>query len=141
MSDTWEISELLTIVGSIAASFAFIYSEIKSMKSEFKSDFNEVRNNRKAEIEQSKQDTIISINDVKQTFKNDLNTFRIDLNEHRKTLNEELVQIKRDHTTEIIDLKNEAKKDMKDMSKEIVALTEKIGRLEGMISALIASKT
>lgn len=140
MSDTWEISELFTILGSIAAAFGFIYSEVKAIKTELKEEFSDVRNNRKAEIESSKQDILINISDVKQTFKNDLNTFRIDLNEHRKVLNQELVQIKKDHTLEIVDLKTEAKKDMKDMQKEIVLLTEKIAKLEGMLASYLPKK-
>lgn len=140
MSETWNISELFTIIGSILGSFGFIYSEMKSFKQEMKEDFADIRFNRKAEIEQSKQELMINVNDVKQTFKNDLNTFRIDLNDHRKTLNEELILIKKDHTTEIVALKMEAKKDMKEMQQEIVNLTEKIAKLEGMLTAYIPKK-
>lgn len=133
MQEAWEISELLTIVGSVSASFIFIYSEMKAMKSEMKADFNDIRNARKAEIEQSKQDIMINISDVKQSFKNDLNTFRIDLNSHRKDLKEELILMRENHKIEIGDLKTEAKRDMKEMQTQIMNLGEKIAMLNGML--------
>lgn len=130
------LTELLTVVGSIVGSYIFIYSEIKNFRTEFKADNQDIRNTRKTELEQAKQEVIMSLNDVKQTFKSDLNTFKIDLTTHRKELKDELVLMKEDHRKEIISLREEAKKDMKEMQKEIIALTEKIAMLNGMLGFL-----
>jgi gas vesicle protein len=118
ITNAWQLSEFLSMVAMLGATAAFFYIEIKSMRQELKSEFNDIRNIRKVDIEQAVNVLRSEINDLKQTQKNDLFG-------HRKDLKEDIMSWKNENQNENIELRH-----------EIISLTQKISRLEGAISTI-----
>jgi hypothetical protein len=130
MSDTsWPLTEFLTVVGMLGASFWVIYTEIRSIRRESKEDFDKlqkliredfesIRQQKKAEIEQLKLEIKQELNDVKQTFKSDLFG-------HRTDLKSDMHEISRNQ-----------KKDIEELRRTITNLTEKIVIIDTTIAFL-----
>lgn len=75
-ASSWQLSEFITMISMIAGSFVFIYQEIKGLRQEIKTDFNDVRQNRKAEIESSKIEVKQFILDLKTDMRTDMQDIR-----------------------------------------------------------------
>ena len=126
---TWPLTEFLTVVGMIGASFYVIYSEIRAIRREAKEDFEKlqrlirddfdnIRSEKKADLDQLKLEFKSDLSDLKQTFKNDLFG-------HRTDLKGDILQLSRDQ-----------KKELDELRRYINVLTERLIIIDTTIAFL-----